>query len=76
MGELGRLKDVWKVLGKNVVCTGVHMHQCLDEKLTEGGQVSHGSIYVSKGGLFSFSSGTAVGMNGQKEGAVERPPKY
>ena len=32
------LKDVWKVLDKNVDCIGVHMHPCLDEKLTEDGQ--------------------------------------
>lgn len=67
MGELGSLKDAWKNLGRNVVCTAVRMHRCLDEKLTEG-VAPHGSLYMSKLGLVSFFSGTSLGMNGQAEG--------
>lgn len=70
MGKLDRLKEVWKVLGRNVVATGVCLHQCLDEKLTEHGKSLMEPYLREKGApSFSFfsSSGMSLGVIGQQE---------
>ena len=65
--NIGRLKDVWQVLGKNVVFTRVCI-LCMTFgcKIERPWGVFHESIYEIKGhsSFYYFFSGTSLDVNG------------